>query len=103
MEAMGSAGVDLKLGGLLVVLQRLLERLDGCDGDAGIFRAVQAEHRRLHVRRKLHRAFRPDRIRRIKRRTVEGAAGLELARMRGVFPNGPAAAAEADDAEPRSV
>src|ERR1700761_4056837 len=103
MEAVRRAGIDLELGGLVGRGERGLERLDTGNGNTGIGFAVETEHRRLHVARQLHRALRPQRVRRIERRAVEGAAGLQRVAMRGVFPAGAPAAAEAYDTEPPGV
>src|SRR6266702_5956544 len=103
MEAVRYAWIDLELGRLLRLRQRGLQRLDLSHGNAGISLAVEAQHRRLHLRGKLGRAFRPKRIRRIDRRAIKRDARLECARVGGIFPDRPPAAAESDDAEPAGV
>src|SRR3954464_1944218 len=99
MEPVRRFRIDLEFGRLLVLLQGCLELLDLGDGNAGIGAPIEAEHRCLHLGRELHRAFRPQRIGWIDRRTVEGDAGLEAAAVSGIFPDGASAPAEADDAE----
>src|ERR1700735_3643165 len=103
MEAVRCARIDFEFGGFPGSCQRCLQRLDRRNRNAGIRLAIQAQHRRLHIRGELGRALRPERVRWIDRRPVERDAGLETSAVRGIFPDGPAAATESDDAEPANI
>src|ERR1700722_4338701 len=103
MEAMRRAWIDLEFSGLPGRCQRRLQRLDRRNGNAGIRLAIQAQHRRLHIRCELGRALRPERVRWIDRRAVKRAARLEASAVRGIFPDRPSAAAESDNAEPVGI
>src|SRR5262245_45158991 len=59
MEAVRRAGVNLDLESLSRRLQRPLQRVDLAYRNALVCLAVEAEHRRFHVRRQLDRALRP--------------------------------------------
>src|SRR5215831_4258207 len=102
VEAVRCARIDLELGGLAGRLQCGLHRLDLRYRNALVGLAVKAEHRRLHLRRQLGRALRPDRLLRvgIDQRAVERNGRLEVLVMRGIFPHRAPAATEAHDAEP---